>query len=149
MDPIDLCAADFSAGFSCSQSVLRAFAAELGLDPAVAARIATAFGGGIARTGRVCGAVSGALMVIGLRYGGILPTDRGAKEATYALARRFLEAFEARHGSVDCPGLLHCDIGSPQGMQYAREQDLFKRQCPVYVKDAVRILIGLGEKQSW
>ncbi len=145
MDHIDLCATNFAAGFSCSQSVLLAFASELGLDPSTAARIATAFGGGIARTGRLCGAVSGALMVLGLRYGSVSSTDKGAKEATYTLARRLVAEFEAQNGSVDCPDLLGCDIGTPEGMQQARKQDLFKRQCPAYVKDAVRILMSLNE----
>jgi hypothetical protein len=84
-------------------------------------------------------------MVIGLRYGGVSPADRGAKEATYTLARRLLEEFAVQHQSVDCPGLLGCDIGTPEGMQQAREQNLFKTQCPEYVKDAVRILVKLGE----
>jgi C_GCAxxG_C_C family probable redox protein len=145
MEPIERCAEDFAEGYTCSQSVLRAFAAELGLELDSGTRLATAFGGGLSRTGRVCGAVTGALMVIGLRYGNTLPTDRGAKEATYTLARRFMEEFEKRHGSVDCPGLLGCDIGTPDGMQHAREQNLFKRVCPVYVTDAVRILDGLKE----
>lgn len=140
MDPVERCSEDFGAGFSCSQSVLRAFAAELGLDVDVATRVATAFGGGVARTGRICGAVSGALMVIGLRYGNTLPADRGAKEATYTLARKFMDEFALQHQSINCPGLLGCDIGTPEGMQQAREQGFFKTQCPEYVQDAVRIL---------
>jgi C_GCAxxG_C_C family probable redox protein len=145
MDPIEKSSNNFSAGFSCSQSVLRAFADDFGLEPDMAARIATAFGGGLARTGRVCGAVSGGLMVIGLRFGNVLPTDKGAKEATYALARKFLNQFALLHQSVDCPGLLDCDIGTPEGMQQAREQNLFKTRCPVYVQDAARILMKLDE----
>ncbi len=148
INPLDQCAADFLAGYNCSQSVVRAFAAEFDLDPDIAVRVATAFGGGMGRTGRVCGAVSGALMVLGLRYGNALPTDKGAKEATYTLARRFMEAFAARHGSVDCPALLGCDISTPQGLQSARQQDLFNRQCPEYVKDAVRMLVESGEKSK-
>jgi hypothetical protein len=85
-------------------------------------------------------------MVIGLRYGNVYPNDRGAKEATYALARRFIEDFTARHGAVDCPFLLGCDIGTPEGMKQARSMDLFKRKCPVYVTDAVRILMGFGKE---
>ncbi len=145
MDPIDQCSLDFAEGFSCSQSVLRAFAAEFDLEPDLAARIAAAFGGGVARTGRMCGAVSAGLMVIGLRYGSSSPTNRGAKEATYALVRRFLEEFTMLHQSVDCPGLLGCDIGTPEGMQLARERNLFKTHCPEYVKDAARLLTKLRE----
>jgi C_GCAxxG_C_C family probable redox protein len=145
MDPVNLSKSNFAQGFNCSQSVLLAFADELGLKPGMAARITSAFGGGVARSGRICGAVSGGLMVLGLRYGNNIATDRGAKEATYALARRYMEEFAKRHGSVDCPALLGCDIGTPQGMQQARERDLFTRQCSEYVADAVRILLTLKE----
>ncbi len=75
----------------------------------------------------------------------MLPTDRGAKEATYTLARKFMDEFALQHQSIDCPGLLGCDIGTPQGMQQAREQGLFKSRCPEYVKDAVQIL----ERLAW
>jgi C_GCAxxG_C_C family probable redox protein len=145
MDPIDLSKSYFNEGYRCSQSVLLAFAEELGLDFVTAAKLSSAFGGGIARSGRICGAVSGALMVLGLRYGNSLPNDQGAKEATYALARRYMDEFAKRHGSVDCPGLLGCDIGTPAGMQQARERNLFATQCPVYVADAVSILLSLKQ----
>ena len=148
MDPKEVCASRFAEGFNCAQSVLLAFIEEFGLEQDVAARLAAAFGGGISRSGRLCGAVSGALMVIGLRYGNTSGADRGAKEATYALGRRFLEEFEARHGSVDCPGLLGCDIGTPEGMQQAREKNMFTTVCPEYVKDATRSLISLGEETT-
>jgi C_GCAxxG_C_C family probable redox protein len=147
MDAIALSKSNFAEGFNCSQSVLVTFAEEFGLEPTTAARLASTFGGGIARSGRICGAVSGALMVIGLRYGNTLPTDRGAKEAAYALARRFMDEFSKRHGSVDCSVLLGCEIGTPEGMREARERDLFKTQCPVYVTDAVRILLTMKEEE--
>lgn len=82
-------------------------------------------------------------MVIGLRYGNASGTDKGAKEAAYTLSRRFIEEFEQKHGSADCPGLLGCDIGTPEGMQHARAQDLFHQVCPEYVKDAVQLLLSL------
>lgn len=148
MDPKEICASRFAEGFNCAQSVLLAFAEEYGLEQDVAARFAASFGGGIGRTGRLCGAVSGALMVIGLRYGNTTGADRGAKEATYAVVRRFLEDFEKLHGSVDCPGLLGCDIGSPEGMQLAREQKMFTTRCPEYVKDATRLVLSLAEEEK-
>ena len=64
---IDVAGSRFSEGFSCSQSVLAAFAPELGLDADAALRVSAAFGGGMGRTGGTCGAVTGALMVLGLQ----------------------------------------------------------------------------------
>ena len=67
MSHTDLALSRFSEGFSCSQSVLAAFAPELGLDADAALRVSAAFGGGMGRLGDTCGAVTGALMVLGLR----------------------------------------------------------------------------------
>lgn len=146
MDKIASATTDFSKGYSCAQSVLRAFAQELGMDPEMATRVAGTFGGGVARTGRLCGAVTGGLMAIGLCYSGTDPDDIGAKESTYTLARRFMEQFEAKYGSLDCPGLLGLDIGTPEGMQQARNAGMFRTRCPEYVKDAVILVEQLTEK---
>jgi C_GCAxxG_C_C family probable redox protein len=136
----------FAAGYSCSQAVLRAFAAELGLDPDTAARLAAAFGGGMSRTRGQCGAVSGALMVVGLIYGSADPADKAAKERAYAAGRDLLEEFNARHGSITCPGLLSVDISTEEGTRAAREDNLFKTVCPEYVRSAAQIAANLLPK---
>jgi C_GCAxxG_C_C family probable redox protein len=130
----------FQTGFSCSQSVLAAFAEKFGLEQQAALKVAGAFGGGMARSGATCGAVSGALMVIGLRYGSVSAEDKAAKDYTYAIGQEFLRRFKALHGETTCSGLLGYHIGTPEGMQQAREQGLFKERCPIFVRDAAMIL---------
>jgi C_GCAxxG_C_C family probable redox protein len=141
--PIDMARSRFSEGFSCSQSVLAAFAPELGLDADAALRVSAAFGGGMGRTGGTCGAVTGALMVLGLRYG---PTvaDKVAKELTYAQARDFMVRFEASHGATTCADLLGVNISTPEGQNAARDAKLFKTICPAMVASAVAILQEMG-----
>ena len=140
---IDAAAYHFREGFSCSQSVLAAFAPELGLDADAALRVSAAFGGGMGRLGGTCGAVTGALMVLGLRYG---PTvaDKVAKELTYAQAREFIARFEARQGATTCADLLGVNIGTPEGQAAAREANLFKTTCPGLVASAAAILEEMG-----
>lgn len=133
----------FQEGFSCSQAVLSAFGPDLGLERETALRVAGAFGGGMARTGQTCGAVTGALMVIGLKYGQTTVDAKQAKEKTYALAREFMRQFEARHGSIACQALLGHDLSTPEGLQLAREKGLFTSLCPKLVADAVEILEGI------
>ena len=133
----------FSDGFSCSQSVLAAFAPKLGLDVDAALRVSAAFGGGMGRTGGTCGAVTGALMVLGLRYGSSV-ADKVAKEITYAQARDFIARFEARHGATACADLLGVNIGTPEGQAAARETNLFKTVCPELVASAAAILEEMG-----
>jgi C_GCAxxG_C_C family probable redox protein len=93
------------------------------------------------RTGETCGAVSGALMVIGLRYGQPTAEDKDAKEKTYELAREFMNRFAARNnGCVKCRELLGHDISIPEDMQTARDQGLFETLCPKFVRDAAEVV---------
>ena len=93
------------------------------------------------RTGEVCGAVSGALMVIGLKYGPATAADKQAKERTYELARAFAERFKERNnGCIKCRELLGYEIDTPEGRQLAREKGLFAELCPKFVHDAAEIV---------
>jgi C_GCAxxG_C_C family probable redox protein len=130
----------FNDGYSCAQSILASFAPEFQLDPQTAYRLAGAFGAGIARQGETCGAVTGALMVIGLKHGMVQAGDLEARDKTYAVAQRFMEQFRLRHGTTECSDLLGVDISLPEGYQFAREQNLFNDHCPGYVRAAAEIL---------
>ncbi len=134
----DRALAHFREGYNCSQSAFSAFAEELGLPLDVALRLAAPFGGGIGRQGEVCGAASGALMALGLRYGGATP-DKATKERTYAVAAEFLRRFEARLGSVRCRDLIQADMTTPEGLTSAHERKVFRTLCPAFVAAAVEI----------
>jgi C_GCAxxG_C_C family probable redox protein len=130
----------FAAGYSCSQAVLASRAEQFGLETETALKLSAAFGGGLGRQGEICGAASGALMVIGLEDGYTKPEDKEAKEHTYELTRRFTAEFIKRTGALHCSDLLGCQIGTPEGMQQAREQELFTTICPKLVTAASQIL---------
>lgn len=133
----------FEREFSCSQSVLSAFADPADLGRAAALRVASGFGGGLARTGETCGAVTGAIMALGLGHCGVPAEDPLAKERAYPPVQEFLARFRAQHGSIVCRELLRCDLGTPAGLQSAREQGLFKSRCPAFVRTAAEILEDL------
>lgn len=141
MSNADSALACFSEGFNCSQAVFSTFAPALDLDRETALKVAAAFGGGMVRTGEVCGAVSGALMVIGLRYSQPTAEDKTAKEETYELASQFINRFKTRNkGCVKCRELLGHDIGTPEGLDAARDEGLFETLCPNFVRDAAEIV---------
>ena len=142
----DIAAAWFDHGFSCAQAIVAAFGDQHGLDTQQALRVAGGFGGGMARMGETCGAVTGALMVIGLLYGKTRPGDDAAKEKTYQVVHQFVDEFRTRHGSILCRDLLFCDLSTPDGSQKARESNLFKTLCPVYVGTSAEILKKLIEE---
>ena len=140
MNHIEQAISVFKAGFLCSQALLSTYGVRFGLSREMALKVSAAFGGGISRMGETCGAVTGALMVIGLKHGSSEAEDKAARERTYAVAREFAQRFSARHGSLRCKDLLGCDLNVPEEYARAKEQKLFETACPQYVQDAAEIL---------
>jgi len=135
--------ARFQEGYSCSQSVLGAYAPLYELSPDLADRIASGFGSGMARMGEVCGAVTGALMVIGLHAGNTDARDSASKDRVNALAAEYVKRFKALHGALHCRLLLGTEIGTPEGREAARKAGLFDSLCPLLVRDSADILADL------
>jgi C_GCAxxG_C_C family probable redox protein len=126
----------FRGPCNCCQSVLGSMGPDLGLDEGSAIRLGTAFGGGMGRMGGVCGAVTGAFLALGLRFGDE-EAEGESKEHVYRLVRSFVEEFRSLHGSILCRELLGCEIGTPEGMAEAKEKGLFDTICVKFVRDAV------------
>ena len=104
----EMAKARFMEGYGCAQAVLMTFSDVTGFDADVAVRMASSFGGGMGRMREVCGAVSGALMVLGVAAGYADPADTAAKSAHYARVREFADRFKARSGagSIVCREIL-------------------------------------------
>ncbi len=132
--------ATFMSGFTCSSAVFSTFSGEMGLDPDTAKKIACGFGAGISKTGNMCGAVSGAILVIGLKCGKTKKGDDAATEKTRGLVREFIREFTARHGSVNCTELVGYDLSDTEDYERARISGLFVTRCPGLVGDAASIL---------
>jgi C_GCAxxG_C_C family probable redox protein len=130
----------FSNGYTCSSSVFSAFAEDLGLSEDLAKKISCGFGAGVSRTGNICGAVSGAILTIGLKHGKSREGDTAANNRTRALVRQLIHEFTEKNGSVNCTGLLGYDLSDSLEFEKARDENLFKTRCPAYVKDAADIL---------
>lgn len=129
----------FDQAYNCTQSVLLAMAPRYGLDPDLACRLATAMGIGGSR-GEQCGAVSGALLVLGLEYGGGGPDGAEAKAFSYHKAREYLRLFAEKRGTLVCRELLGADPSTPEGLAQARSQGLFQNVCHGVLRDAAQIL---------
>lgn len=130
----------FREGFNCSQAIISTYGGEFGLERETALKVAAAFGGGMGRLGGACGAATGALMVIGLRYATLDAKDKAAKEHTHERAREFIARFRSLNGSLLCRELLGCDIATPEGMEMAKQKGLFTQRCPRFVQAAAEIL---------
>ena len=130
----------FKEGFSCSQAVCAAFAEQSGLNRELALKVSGGFGGGIGRTGEICGALSGAVIIIGLRHSAVRGDDKEARLKTYDLVREFLKRFKSRNDSVFCRELIGCDISTTEGFKRAMDEKIIATRCPKFVRDAAEIL---------
>ena len=136
----DDAAAIFKSGFSCSQAVCCAFAGDFGIDRDTALKLSCGFGGGMGHTGNTCGAVTGALMVIGMKYGRTSLEDLAAKDKTYEVVNRFMTEFLRRNHSVNCTELVGYNLSDPKALAEAREHKVFHTKCAQFVHDAGDIL---------
>lgn len=130
----------FEEGFACSQSILATFGGDFGLDRKIALKLADPFGAGMRGLSETCGAVTGSLMIIGLKYGRTQADDLPAKEKAAELVSEFVKRFTARHGTIICKELVGYDISIPEQHDLAEEQGYFETKCPNFVRDAAEIL---------
>ena len=132
--------ATFRKGFNCSQAVLSSFGEEFGLDPIMAYKVAAAFGGGMGHMGETCGAVTGAFMVIGLKYGLTVADGSQSHREAFSAVQDFVEQFKSRHSSIVCRDLLGFDISDHNTFREAMKQGIPQKICPKLVQDAAEIV---------
>ena len=133
----------FLSGYNCAQSVLFAFGPDLGLDGETALKVATGLGAGMARRGEICGAVTGGILALSLKYGRGGQQDRSATEETYRRTEELMSAFEQRHGSCACRVLLEgCNLKTPEGQQRFKDGDFLHKTCAKCVGTVTEILAG-------
>jgi C_GCAxxG_C_C family probable redox protein len=132
--------------FMCSEAMVMAFAREFGLEPEIALKISSGFAGGMAQ-GKTCGAVTGAIMLIGLKYGAGLQRDQYSKERCFQVTQEFSHRFVARRKSLECSDILvmnHINPKDPEEMNLLREKHL----CEKIVKDSAEILEALFQEEE-
>jgi C_GCAxxG_C_C family probable redox protein len=140
MNRSDMAESIFNNNFNCAQAVLLPFSGRFGLNEETAYKIACGFGGGMARLQNTCGAVTGAIMVIGLEYGMSRPEDIHLKEKTYGLVKEFTKQFEEKNKTTSCRELLNCDLNTEAGKEAFKKNKLHSTICLKCVKDSVGIL---------
>jgi C_GCAxxG_C_C family probable redox protein len=133
-------AADLFRECNCAQAVLSALGPQAGLGTTECFRVAAAFGGGMARMGATCGAVTGGMMVLGLRHGDRRIQEPAGRSAFYAKVQAFSACFARKHGSTVCRELIGCDLSTPAGQKTFNDNGLHGGICTTLVRSAVEIL---------
>ena len=120
----------FATGMNCAQSVFCAVAENLGMDAETAAKVSSGLGGGVGRLREVCGAVTGATLVLGMKYG-------PEKTVVYEKVQAFAAEFKAEMGSIVCRELLSGSGATSGGAPEARTPEYYrKRPCSEIVRFA-------------
>jgi len=133
-------------GFLCSESVLLAISDWLGIQSELIPKMATGFGAGIGGFGSVCGAISGGIMALGLKFGRNEITKQETKPYWFALD--LLKRFEKEFGCITCQELTRCDITSETGQKKYREKMLWETTCRHYIESITAAVFDLISKES-
>lgn len=130
----------FLMGYGCSQSVLGAFANDIGIDFNTAMKIASPFGGGMGRMREVCGVMSGAFMVLGLIYGFDTPSPT-QKGEIYQRVNEIANEFKKKNGTIICRELLANIKTTTGSAPEERTNDYYKRRpCLAHIIFATELL---------
>jgi C_GCAxxG_C_C family probable redox protein len=142
----DIAVGLFNADWLCAESVLKALAEAHGVTSPLIPRIATPLCAGMGRAGGPCGALTGALLAIGVLRGRDEP-DREAWLAAQSLALELTQRFTQRFGAMTCPDLLGVDLNTPEGQKTFAAQEMKQKKCREYVLGAVELVEAvLGEE---
>lgn len=132
----------FLSHWNCTQAVLEALAGQTGLSPEMITQITTPFGAGM-WNGLTCGAVTGAMMAIGMRHGRTQDGDSKATDGTKVIMREFVKAMTGQFGDLNCSALLGTNMATDEGIKEAAAKGLFKSKCPLLVEAATREAVRL------
>jgi C_GCAxxG_C_C family probable redox protein len=133
----------FRGGLNCAQAIVYHYSDELKYDKDLALSISAGFGSGMGKLQGTCGAVTGSFMVLGLYNSGIYKDNKEKKAATYEMIQQFNEKFLNANDATDCLSLLNCEIKTDEGLQKAKEKNLFVTVCEKCIIDSITIVNSL------
>ncbi len=142
-NPIKKAREIFLGDYNCTQAVFRTILEEKGLYFNQAPIVAAGFGGGISRRGEMCGALTGAIMAIGVLQGQKYNEPGEHRKYTYKSTGELIEKFKAIHKSPICNDLVGFDVRDSVARQKGNDEGVFKTICPKYVEDAVKIVLEM------
>ncbi len=148
----DIAVEMFKSGFNCGQAVFSTFSDECdecGLSRDLACKLATGLGGGVARHGEICGAVSGAVLALSASFGRGENDPKENMELTYSKTQELIRGFKEKMGTVSCKELLHgCDLLTSDGMKKFVDKKYGSTVCIPSVEAAVEVLEPLMKKEE-
>lgn len=130
----------FLSGYNCAQAVVLSFADELKFSKELGQKVAAGFGGGMGKQQETCGAVTGAIMVLGILKGEKVNNNDELKSQTYASVKELTRDFVAEYQTTQCRDLIGCDLNTPEGSEKFKEEKIMETVCAGCVGRAVQIV---------
>ncbi len=130
----------FLEGNNCAQSVLLSFADDYGYSKELALKISAGFGGGMGKTQETCGAVSGAIMVLGIREGEKASDNNELKSGAYGSTKELISKFTDEFQTTSCRELTGCDFNTDSGNEKFKSEGVMEKICAPCIKRAVEIV---------
>ncbi len=130
----------FLSGYNCAQSILLSFADDLKFSKELAQKMAAGFGGGMGKRQETCGAVTGAIMVLGMMKGEEVNNNDELKAAAYGSVKDLTRDFVASYKTTRCRDLIGCDLNTPEGEAKYKEEKIMENVCAGCVEKAVQIV---------
>ena len=128
-------------GFGCCQSVLASLCEEFGMDRVSALKVAGGMGSGIGHSTETCGVITGAVMLIGLKYGKYIPGDMVRSDTKcYEVAQEYFKRFIGEFGAFKCRDLLGADTNTEEGKKYVADNDLYHIKCNQFIRRSAEII---------
>ncbi len=135
----------FRSSYNCAQSVFTVFGKTEKIPEDTCLRISSGFGGGMGHLQYTCGAVTGALMALGLELNSIQKDSNTTNSDVYELVKKFAEEFTKKNKSLNCRELLGYDINTSEGHSEILRLNLYRNACEKYIKDAIEIVEQLRD----
>jgi len=133
----------FLSGYNCAQSVVLCFADDLKFSKELAQKMAAGFGGGMGKQQETCGAVTGAIMVLGLLKGEEVNNNDELKASSYGAVKDLTRDFVAEYKTTKCRDIIGCDLNTPEGSAKFKDEKIMENVCADCVKKAVEIVENL------
>ena len=143
---VELAKSYAAKGFLCSESVLLAIRDMLEIHCESIPKIATGFGAGVGGCGSVCGAISGGVMALGLKFG--RSDVRKQEERPYWFALELLERFEREFGCITCRELTRCDFATEEGRKKYADERLWETKCRQFIASTAAIVFDIISEKA-
>lgn len=140
----------FASGLYCAESVVLAISEAEDVESELIPKLATGFCGGMSRTCGTCGALTGAIMGVGIALGRSSPKE--STQPAYVATQQLIYMFEEQFGSRDCKTLLDgCDLNTPEGQTNFKQANLAER-CVLFTgtaaEMAARAIVNMSGRRA-